>query len=78
MVKRLQKPKTSQCVPNESYGQSDDLNRPGDDEYSSNCVPKPGNIDKRYQRDVNTSDLYRTSNIPARFERSCELKTTNI
>lgn len=71
LAKRLQKPKRKDCIPTESESQQFD--RHYDDETSGNCIPKPTNINNRYQRDVNTSDLYRTVNIPERFERSCEL-----
>lgn len=38
---------------------------------NQNCIPKQ-NEEKNFARDINTSDIYRTVNIPDRFERSCE------
>lgn len=61
------------CVPTETYNSRFDReNRP--DEYLEKCIPKPdNNINKRYERDIKTSDLYRTVNIPDRFERPSKL-----
>lgn len=46
-------------------------------ECNENCIPKE-NVYKNFERDVNTSDIYRTVNIPDRFERSCEFAHTQI
>lgn len=73
IANRTKKPnRKGDCVPTESYNSRFDReNRP--DEYSEKCIPKlNNNINKRYERDVKTSDLYRTLNIPDRFERSCK------
>ncbi|XP_055301215.1 piercer of microtubule wall 2 protein [Sitodiplosis mosellana] len=74
IANRTKKPnRRGDCVPTEAYNSRFDReNRP--DEYSEKCIPKlNNNINKRYERDVKTSDLYRTLNIPDRFERSCTL-----
>lgn len=70
LAKRLKKPKRQECVTTESF--SKHLDRQDDDDYNGSCIPKPNNINNSYQRDVNTSNLYRTFNIPDRFERSCK------
>lgn len=44
-------------------------------QHSENCNSKP-NLNVRYERDANTSDLYQTMNIPDRFERPCKLQIT--
>lgn len=58
------------CVPTESIsGQS---NREYESsQYGRDCIPKPI-VDERYERNVNTSKLYQTKNIPERFERPCK------
>lgn len=73
IANRMKKPdRKGDCVPTETYNSRlDRENQP--DEYSEKCIPKVNNIDKRYERDVKTSDLYRTFNLPDRFERSCKL-----
>lgn len=74
IANRMKKPnRRDECVPSETYNSRFDReNRP--DEYSEECIPKNNqHINKRYERDIKTSDLYRTLNIPDRFERSCKL-----
>lgn len=46
-------------------------------QHSENYNSKP-NLNVRYERDANTSDLYKTMNIPDRFERPCESQITNV
>lgn len=56
------------CIPTES-----DDSRFDHENEPDNCIPVLNeSISKRYERDVKTSDLYRTVNLPGRFENSCK------
>lgn len=60
------------CVPtyphNRNFDRENNVNG-----INVNCIPKP-NVNQNYERDVKTSDLYRTKNIPERFERSSKFQ----
>lgn len=64
---RSRRPNKGPCVPTKLYNRENNVNG-----FNVNCIPRP-NVNKNYERDVKTSDLYRTKNIPKRFDRSCEL-----
>lgn len=65
---RPRKPNRGPCVTTESNSRCFDReNNPN----NSNCHSTP-NVKLDYERDIKTSDLYRTMNLPERFERSCE------
>ncbi|XP_031623237.1 UPF0691 protein C9orf116 homolog [Contarinia nasturtii] len=73
LANRLKRSDRKECIPTESYNNRFDRdNNP--DAYSEKCIPKfETNTSQQYERNVNTSDLYRTLNIPDRFERSSTL-----
>lgn len=70
IAKRLKKPDRAPCIPIESnadrFGGDKNINQ-----YNESGIPK-SNVNVSYERDAKTSDLYRTMNIPDRFEHPCE------
>lgn len=60
------KPNRGPCVPTETNSECFDRENNLND---SNCHPT-ANVNGR---DIKTSDLYRTMNLPERFEHTCEL-----
>lgn len=71
VCKNLAKRGKLECCPTEVTDSGFDS--ANNDANSDNCIPKlDENINKRYEREVKTSDLYRTLNIPGRFDRTCE------
>lgn len=68
---RTRQPYKGPCVPTKSYNRNSNRENNGN-EFNVNCIPRP-NANEDYERNVKTSDIYRTKNIPERFDRSCEL-----
>lgn len=71
VCKNLAKRGKLECCPIESTQSGFDSDK--NNKNLDNCIPILNeNINKRYERDVKTSNLYRTLNIPGRFDRTCK------